>query len=139
MNDYIPILELEEVLSKEIVYPNSKRLLEVLAGLNPEEQKQKVELYNTEVQKFLKSQRKTGVIIDLSAQTLNLAIGVASGVPTGPMLFVLKLLGKKTLRSLNPVRGLMEKIELAMNQDEKDTKNIHYLSRINRVAKLKEY
>tara|TARA_R110000850_G_scaffold109507_1_gene222565 strand:+ start:8110 stop:10032 length:1923 start_codon:yes stop_codon:yes gene_type:complete len=139
MNDYIPILELEEVLSKEIVYPNSKRLLEVLAGLNPEEQKQKVELYNTEVQKFLKSQRKTGVIIDLSAQTLNLAIGVASGVPTGPMLFVLKLLGKKTLRSLNPVRRLMEKIELALNQDEKDTKNIHYLSRINRVAKLKEY
>ncbi|WAC01582.1 hypothetical protein N7U66_16760 [Lacinutrix neustonica] len=139
INDYIPILELEEVLSKEIVYPNSKRLLEALADLNPEEQKQKVELYNTEVQKFLKAQRKTGVIVDLSAQTLNLALGVASGTPTGPMLFILKLLGKKPLRSLNPVRGLMENIELALKQDVKDTKNIHYLSRINRVAKLKEY
>lgn len=139
INDYIPILELEDVLNKEIVYPNSKRLLETLAGLNPEEQKQKVEVYNTEVQKFLKVQRKTGVIVDLTAQTLNLAVGVASGLPTGPMMFVLKLLGKKPLRSLNPVRGLMEKIELALNQDEEDIKNIHYLSRINRVAKLKEY
>ena len=132
-------MELEEVLSKEIVYPNSKRLLETLAGLNPEEQKQKVEVYNTEVQKFLKAQRKTGVIVDLTAQTLNLGISVASGLPTGPMLFVLKMLGKNPLRSLNPVRSLMEKIELALNQDEEDIKNIHYLSRINRVAKLKEY
>tara|TARA_R110002111_G_scaffold85992_4_gene134738 strand:+ start:1 stop:1587 length:1587 start_codon:yes stop_codon:yes gene_type:complete len=139
MNDWMSILELEEVLSKEIVYPNSKRLLETLAGLNPEEQKQKVEVYNTEVQKFLKAQRKTGVIVDLTAQTLNLGISVASGLPTGPMLFVLKMLGKNPLRSLNPVRSLMEKIELALNQDEEDIKNIHYLSRINRVAKLKEY
>ena len=105
MNEFIPILELEEVLSKEIVYPNSKRLLETLTVLNPEEQKQKVELYNTEVQKF----------------------------------FMLKLLGKKPFKALNPVRGLMEKIEMALNQDLKDTKNIHYLSRINRVAKLKDY
>jgi hypothetical protein len=110
-----------------------------LASLNPEEQKQKVELYNTEVQKFLKAQRKTGVVLDLGAQSLNLALGVASGLPTGPMLFMLKLLGKRPFNSLNPVRGLMEKIELALNQDEKDTKNIHYLSRINRVAKLKDY
>ena len=28
MNDYISILELEEVLSKENIYPNSKRLIE---------------------------------------------------------------------------------------------------------------
>lgn len=139
MNKFIPILELEEVLSKEIVYPNSKRLLETLAVLNPEEQKQKVEFYNTEVQKFLKVQRRTGVIVDLGTQSLNLALGVASGLPTGPMLFILKLLGKKPFRALNPIRGLMEKIELALNQDLKDTKNIHYLSRINRVAKLKEY
>lgn len=139
MNKFIPILELEEVLSKEIVYPNSKRLLEKLAVLNPEEQKQKVEFYNTEVQKFLKVQRRTGVIVDLGTQSLNLALGVASGLPTGPMLFILKLLGKKPFKALNPIRGLMEKIELALNQDLKDTKNIHYLSRINRVAKLKEY
>tara|TARA_R110000744_G_scaffold380532_1_gene501832 strand:- start:3103 stop:5025 length:1923 start_codon:yes stop_codon:yes gene_type:complete len=139
MNEFIPILELEEVLSKEIVYPNSKRLLETLTVLNPEEQKQKVELYNTEVQKFLKVQRKTGIIIDLGTQSLNLALGVTTGLPTGPMLFMLKLLGKKPFKALNPVRGLMEKIEMALNQDLKDTKNIHYLSRINRVAKLKDY
>ncbi|WP_430905591.1 hypothetical protein [Maribacter sp. 2-571] len=138
VNDYIPILELEDVLNRDIVFPNSKRLMETLASLNGEEQQRKIKMYNNEINKFLGTQKKTGLVLDLGTQTLNIAIGLASGVPTGPLTSLLKLMSKKPLKRLNPVRGLLEKVELAMNQNEEDTRNIHFLSRINRVAKLKE-
>lgn len=138
LNDYIPILELENVLNKDIVFPNSKRLMETLANLSPEEQLLKIRIYNEEIQKFLGSQKKTGFVLDLGAQTLKIAMGIVSGVPTGPLMFFLKLMYQKPLRRLNPIRNLLEKIELAMNQNEEDTRNIHFLSRINRVAKLKD-
>ncbi|ARN78887.1 hypothetical protein BST97_13310 [Nonlabens spongiae] len=139
INDYPPILEFEDVLNKELVFPSSKRLMETLANLNGEEQQRKIKMYNDEINKFLGTQEKTGLVLDLGTQTLNIAIGLASGVPTGPLTSLLKLMSKKPMKRLNPVRGLLEKVELAMNQNEEDTRNIHFLSRINRVAKLKEY
>lgn len=138
MNNYIYILELEEVLNKESIYPNSKRLIETLANLSQEEQVEKMKFYNQEVKKFLKAQTKANVIVDLTAQAFTTALGMSSGLPTGPAMFILKLLSKKPLRGLSPVRGIMEKIDLAMNQNEADVENIHFLSRINRVAKFKE-
>ncbi|MBP2831795.1 hypothetical protein J8281_06300 [Aquimarina sp. U1-2] len=138
MNDYISILELEEVLSKESIYPNSKRLIETLANLSQEEQTEKMQFYNQEVKKFLNAQIKANVIVDLTAQAFTTALGMSSGLPTGLAMFILKLLSKKPLRRLSPVRGLMEKIDLAMNSNEADIENIHFLSKINRVAKFKE-
>ncbi|MEX0287949.1 MAG: hypothetical protein AB3N14_02470 [Flavobacteriaceae bacterium] len=138
MNDYISILELEDVLSKESIYPNSKRLIETLANLNKEEQYEKMKYYNAEVKKFLNAQTKANIIVDLTAQAITAALGMSGGLPVGSAMFILKLLSKKPLRRLSPVRGLLEKIDLAMNQNEADIENIHFLSRINRVAKFRE-
>lgn len=134
MNTFDSILEFEEVLSKEIVFPNSRRLMETLSVLSPEEQAQKVRFYNREVQKYLRTKESSYKIFDFSVQCLDVVLGLTTSIPFGPIFTGIKFLSKG---KFSPIKHIYERLEEAMNPGT-DRRNIHFLSKINRVAKLRE-
>ena len=137
INDYIPITELEEVLSKNVVYPNSKRLIESLSELTDEERKSKIAEYNLEVSKKINKNNKSENAIDLGQNILLDAAGAVTGFAViGSAFSLLKLGGKKLTQSIPLIKTIAAKIEDAMHPD-KDKANIHYLTKINRVARVK--
>jgi hypothetical protein len=135
LNDFITINELEQVLSYDRVFPNSKRLMETLADLDDSERKKKITYYNNEVKKSNRKIIGNGAL-DLGENVALDAIGAYTGVTIlGTLFSLLKIGGKKLKKVMNPV---LEKMENAMTGSDVDKANIHFLSKINRVAKLKD-
>lgn len=134
LNDYISITELESVLSKDLVYPNSQKLLESLSSLTLEERNNKISTYNSEVKKRINKSSKSKGAMDLG---LNASLDIVSaltglfGLSTGFSIL------KSSTKSFKPIKNIAEKIEGIQNKDI-DKANIHFLTKINRVAKLKE-
>lgn len=137
INDYLPITELEDVLSKDFVYPRSKRLMEYLSGLSDDERKQKINLYNQEVSKKINKKGSSGDVIDLGTNVVMDAAGAITGFAIiGSTFSLLKLGGKKLTKSIPLIKNIAAKIEEAMYTDI-DKANIHYLTKINRVARVR--
>lgn len=136
VNTYDSILYFEEILNKELIFPNGRRLIETLAALSPEEQKEKIAYYNREIQQFSRRKEMYGKTFDLSVKCLNALIGHSTGVPTGPILTGIKLASNGFFKRVSPIRHIMEKVEQAM-ENSADRRNIHFLSKINRAVKLK--
>lgn len=135
VNDYISITELEQVLNYDQVFPNSKRLMETLADLSDSERKKKIAYYNNEVKKSNRKIIGNGAV-DLGENVALDALGMYTGVSIlGTLYSLLKIGGKKIKKVMNPV---LDKMESALNDSNVDKANIHFLSRINRVAKLKD-
>ncbi|WP_306013273.1 MULTISPECIES: hypothetical protein [unclassified Allomuricauda] len=137
INPYPSILEFEEVLSKEIVFPNSERLIKTLSHLSLDEQKKKIAFYNREVTRYLGKTQKTERLLDLGVQTLFEIIGSPMGLPIGSIFNFSQWATNKYMKKISPAQRIQEKIDLALNQST-DRKNIHFLSKINRVAMLRE-
>lgn len=137
INDYIPITELEEVLSKDVIFPNSKRLIESLSELSDEERKVKITHYNAEVNKKLNNKSKSENVIDLGKNVLMDAAGALTGFAAiGSAFSLARIGGKKLTASVPLIKNIVNKIEEAINSDT-DKANIHYLTKINRVARVK--
>lgn len=137
INDYISITELEAVLSKDTVNPHSKRLMESLSELSNEDRIKKIDHYNVEVNKKINKQNKSKGSIDLAQNILMDVAGAISGFSAIGSIFSLAKLGsQKFSTSIPAVKNITEKIEEAMHSDT-DQANIHFLTKINRVAKLK--
>lgn len=133
VNDFITITELEATLSKGAFFPENKNLLETLAPMSVEERFAKIKYYNEEVVKNLNSNKITPTAIDLGTNIIVDSIGLATGLSfLGTAYSMMKLGGK----GLNKVANISEKLEKAFN-DNPDKANIHYLTKINRVAKLR--
>ncbi|HCR52858.1 MAG TPA: hypothetical protein PLM56_05685 [Cyclobacteriaceae bacterium] len=136
VNNYMPILELEEILDKDTIFPNSKRLMESLASLSGEERKSKIDYYNQMVNKKINRKRKSKNRIDLSINGAMDILGhVTEFTALGTTLSVLKIGGAMT-KSLPLIKHLTARVEQAIYGDG-DKANIHYLTKINRAAKLK--
>ena len=134
VNDFITISELEATLSKGNFFPGNKNLIETLAPLTSEERTAKIRYYNDEVVQNLNSNKVSPVAIELGTNLLVDVAGVASGLPfLGVAYNLLKLGGK----GLEKATNLSEKLEQAY-YDNPDKSNIHYLTKINRVARLKD-
>lgn len=137
INDYIPITELENILSKDVIYPNSKRLIEYLSELTEEDRKAKITEYNFEVTKKINKNHKSAYAIDLSQNILLDTVGTITGFALiGSAFSLLNFGGKKLTQSVPLIKRIAEKIESAMVKDT-DKTNIHYLTKINRVARVK--
>lgn len=137
INDYISITELEDVLSKDVVFPNSKRLIESLSELSDEERKTKINQYNTAVTKKLNRRTKSKDAIDLGQNVVMDVTGALTGFSVlGSAFSLAKIGGKKLTASIPLIKNISNKIEEAMNNDT-DKLNIHYLTKINRVARVK--
>lgn len=134
VNDYISITELEATLAKGQFFPGNKNLLESLASLTESDRQAKIRYYNDEVVRNLNSKKISPTAIELGVNTAIDVAGYASGMPfLGLAYTALKFGGKGLAKATN----ISEKLQQAFN-DNPDKANIHYLTKINRVAKLKE-
>ncbi|MCU0445129.1 MAG: hypothetical protein MUE85_09435 [Microscillaceae bacterium] len=139
VNEYISITELEEVLSRDVIYPNSKKLIESLSELTEEERKRKIAEYNLAVNEKINKKNKRKGAIDLGQNILLDVAGAITGFAIiGSTFSLLKLKGKKIMQSIPMIKNITAKIEDAMHTDN-DKSNIHYLTKINRVARIRRY
>jgi len=136
INEFISITELEDILSKDFIFPKSKNLIESLANLTEEERKIKVAYYNEEVSRLSKKRGKSDKTIDLTSNILLDAIGGATGLIGLGTAFSLSKLGLKTLAKEKSVKKISESITKSLNHNT-DNQNIHYLNKISSVVKLK--
>ena len=134
-NKYVSITELEEVLNKHSVFPESKRLIDTLAGLPEDERKKKIDFYNSVVQKKV-NRRKSENLIDIGKNLGADIFGIVTQYALlGTTLAGLKI-ARKYAKNLSLMRAITRKIEEAIYRNP-DAANVHYLTKINRVAKLK--
>jgi len=139
VNTFDSILDLETILSKDVVYPNSKRLLETLAQLPPEERQKKIDLYNKEVHNKLSRKRKRKQFINLAESGAEELAGAVTGLSSlGFMLALLKWVNSGAIKNINLYKNTLNKIDEALHAKNPDKANIHYLTKINRVAKLRD-
>lgn len=125
VNDFITITELESELAKNKIFPGSKNLIESLAPLSIEKRKEKIKYYNNEVVKNLNPKKITPDTIDLGTNIIVDSIGAVTGL--GFLGTAYSML-KNGAKGIDKITNLSEKLESAF---------IHYLTKINRVAKLK--
>ncbi len=133
VNDFITITELESELAKNKIFPGSKNLIESLALLSIEERQEKIKYYNNEVVKNLNPKKITPDAIDLGTNIIFDSIGAATGLS---FLGTAYSMLKNGAKGIDKITHLSEKLESAFSEDP-DKSNIHYLTKINRVAKLK--
>jgi hypothetical protein len=133
VNDFITISELESELAKNKIFPGSKNLIESLAPLSIEDRQVKINYYNNEVVKNLNPKKITPNAIDLGTNIIVDSIGAATGLS---FLGTAYSMLKNGAKGIDKITKLSEKLESAFNEDH-DKSNIHYLTKINRVAKLK--
>lgn len=138
INEYIHIDEFEDILSEAGGFQKGKMLMEQLAFLSPEARSSKIAEYNAEIKKLTrkKSQIKKEAIdlgVDLGLEGLG---AVSDFAGFGTVTSVLKFSGKQ-LSKLDEVKKINEKVKDAI-YNTPDKKNIHFLTKINRVARLKK-
>lgn len=133
VNDFITITELESELAKNKIFPESKNLIESLALLSIEERQEKINYYNNEVVKNLNPKKITPDAIDLGTNIIVDSIGAVTGL--GFLGTAYSML-KNGAKGIDKITNLSEKLESAFREDP-DKSNIHYLTKINRVVKLK--
>jgi hypothetical protein len=139
INDYLPITELEDILSKSVIYPDSKRLMETLSKLSPEQRIAKINEYNKAVEEKLSKSGKHKNIIDLGTNAAMDTAGALTGfVPLGTAMSLVKLTGEGINKAFPELKNLNKKIEQSLYTDV-DKANVHYLTKINRVARVKRF
>lgn len=131
------ILQVEAQLSKEIIYPGSKRLIEHLASLSPEERKKTIDSYNAAINGKRKWSLKNHDKIDIGHNFLMDVAGKLTGLDyLGTAFTGIKIGGKKIGKLFPELKHIGAKIEESIYNKNVDKANIHYLSKINRVARV---
>ena len=136
INSYIPIDELEQALRHDAAHTGSKRLIETLAALSPEQRKQKIAYYNQQVQERRNQKLTATWQLDLG---VNVGLDAASLVSGAPFLGTLYWAVKKATGlagKLPLIKHTLDKLEEAIHGPGPDQRNINYLTQINRVARL---
>lgn len=136
-NEYIPITELEDVLNKDAVFPESRRLIDTIAKLPVEDREAKIDYYNSVIRQKVNRRKKSENLIDIGKDLAADLIGAATQFALfGTSLSLLKI-GRKYAKGGKLITSITKKIENAIHTNP-DEANIHYLMKINRVAKLKK-
>lgn len=138
INDYISITELEEVLSSNSIYPDGLRLIETLAGLSEPERKQRIAFYNEQTELKINRSRENKEAIELGTNVLMDAAGAFSKVAILGTMFTLMSMGGRKLAKALPTNQLTRKVEEVVYKN-RDKANIHFLTKINRVARLRRW
>jgi len=132
IDDRISILEVEKVLNKNTVFPNSYTLMETLSKLSKEERAKKIAYYNEEVAKKINRRQKSSGLIDLATDLLADKLGL--GIILGIFNSIFSIAGLED--KIPPVGQVSDKITEVFSVNP-DKANIHYLTKINRVAKIR--
>lgn len=132
--DSYTLPEVEGVLSKHVIFPGSKRLMETLSELDENQRREKITFYNNEVVKQVNKNKKSKFVIDLAGDVILDGTSAITGIPS--LLLSLFRNGiSDRVENFPLIRAIHKKIEDLRSQDI-DKANIHYLAKINRVARI---
>ena len=138
VNDHISILELNDEINEKVDFDRNRRFMESLASLTPEQRKEKIEDYNRAVLMKLRAKKKGSSVIDLGS---NVFMDIAGKLVhldfLGSILSGVMLFGKGFSSKFPELKRLGDKINEERFID-KDKSNIHYLTKINRVARVRD-
>lgn len=137
INEYIPVTELHLLIESLGVPKNINSLIKYLIGLNIEERKEKIKYYNEEVRKRYSKKIAQYQWLDFGySATLDTAGIWVPFISTG--IKGIELLADKIgikSKTKNYILGKLESIYQSKNVDEN---NIDFLTKLNRVARLKQ-
>lgn len=136
VNSFVPISELENEIRRNPTFQGGKLLMETLAQLTDSEREAKINFYNNEFVKNINGNKISADVVDLGTNAALDGIGLATGFPfVGSALSLIKA-GGKAIRNAAISDKFSAKIENAITENP-DKENIHYLTKINRVARIK--
>lgn len=139
VNDYMPILEFDNILTENRFYPSGKRLMETLAPLSPEQRQAKINKYNELVAKALDKGKSKEFKIDLSTNLILDGVGaVTNFMGLGSAFSILKTGSKALVKRIPGFQNVFNQLEDAY-YSQPDKSNVHFLTKINRVASVKKF
>jgi len=139
IDNYVPLAEFEAILEESRAYPGGRRLMETLAALSPERRQSKIAQYNALVSKAIQKKKGNAFKIDLFTNGLMDGVGaITNFMGLGIAYSVLKAGGKKLIKDVPEIKRLNNDLEDSFYRDP-DQANIHFLTKINRVAGLKRF
>lgn len=136
-DDYCSILETESVFSSLESPTKGHGLIKYLSEFDKDERKAKIEEYNDKIEDYFLKINKKKFLLDLG---VNAGLDAAGLIVPG--LGTAKLLGEKGfnyLKSSNQeVKKIIKKVEKVFESKDVDKRNLDYLIKINRVARIKK-
>lgn len=137
VDSFLTIDELERELSKEVIYPGGRMLMETLAALSPEGRKVKIDQYNQQLQQKRAKRGPSATQIDLGVNAAIDGIGLATGYPFLGTGYSLIKNGVARAGKLAGVKNILSTVDEALHGHSVDRNNIDFLTKISRVAKLR--
>ncbi|WP_299580257.1 hypothetical protein [Mucilaginibacter sp.] len=139
VNSYTPILEFENIMDENRAYPAGKRLMDTLAVLSPEKREAKIAEYNRQVNKAIQRQNRKAFSIDLLSNGIIDGIGALSNaIGLGTAYAVLRQSGRQLIKQIPEFKNISNTLE-DVYYKKPDKANVHFLTKINRVAGLKKF
>jgi hypothetical protein len=139
INSYVSIEELERVLSQDTDHAGSKKLMETLAALSPEQRKAKIDFYNKQLRHKLDKKWFSSWQMDLAVNVAVDGIALASNGQFLGTVYWLLSRGSGFAKKLPFIKNTLSKIEEAFYSSNSDRTTINYLTQINRVAQLRRF
>ena len=137
MNEYLPILEFEECVSSVVIRGEVRSLLSELSQLPETQRNQRIEQYNMEIEKLVRSKGVRKCLLDLG-------IIFMSGRSIPLLVLLLPSLLRSGKRKYAGVEALFEWMEskrmslLDKVDSTREMRKVSVLSQINRVARLRK-
>lgn len=132
INDYIPILEFEEVVSSGVVRKGMNSLFSELKTLDAEERNERISHYNNEVDRLVNSKKFSKHALDLTEDAVGLVVPFFS---TGKKLITEGT--KKAMKSYPSIQKISDIIQDKTTSKKFEQRQISLLSTISRVARLR--
>ena len=133
INSYIPVTEFEREISSSIIRSGMNSLFAELFDLNREERSERILHYNSEVSRALSSKDVSRHALDLGEDAMGLMVPFFA---TGSKL--IKAGTQKAIDKFPAVKEFSEFIEDKTQKNNQSERNVSILSKINRVARLKQ-
>lgn len=135
VNDYIPITEFEEVISSSVIRKGMTSLFGELNELDIDSRNQRIDDYNSDVEKTLKKKKVIKNSLDLTGDVMGVfGLSLPFMGTAGKALSRGAKVAKKNSKT---VREIYEFIEDKTQKNNEQERHSNILSKINRVARLK--
>ena len=138
VNNYMPILEMDDVLTAANAFPKSQYLISYLASLDLGSRATRIDWYNKKVKEVTEKKQKRSKWINLGLNAGLDTVGLVSGAAFLGLGFEAIRSGYKLSQSFKDFRAIKAKIDAAY-EDDLHGSNISYLAEINRVAGVKRF
>ena len=139
IDNYVPLTEFESILEESRSYPGGRKLMETLAPLCPEQRQAKIARYNSLVKQAVQKKKGKAFKIDLFTNGILDGVGaITNFMGLGIFYSLFREGGKKLVKNVPEFKQISNQLEDSIYHDP-DQANIHFLTKINRVAGLKKF